>query len=197
MARGIEQVIRDIRWVQESDVLIHAAARPAYGYYQAFLEPGTDIEQPVAECSSPPFIDVIGEPDSLQLVWGFPQLGLLRPKKQCFEIRHHGELSDEQVRTGAWRSVLRIEPFAQTTAEVKTAKILRLVRELPEELIAERLPRDPKTGKPPRRNVSAFARALDFPLRSLNNVRASVLGGDIADVSAASIFSPDKAGRRR
>jgi len=196
VARGIENLVLELRRLQRTDVLVHPEAQPAFAYYRDFLQPKpVDRTRPnLAKNSLTPIIEVVGSPGSYLIIYDFAQLRLLDTAKQEFAVRVHEKLSRHQIRHCAWRSVMRYEPFSPAPPDIVCAKILRLIEHFPAQLISECLPPDPKTGLPPRLNWSALSRAMGVPLSTLNNELPRIRRGGVADVTIEQVFFNNQEG---
>ena len=194
MARGIGNLVLELRRLRRSDVLVHPDAQPAFEYYRDFLQPKPAVRprRNLAKDSLTPIIEVVGSPGSYLIIHDFAQLRLLAAEKREFAVRVHERPSRHEIRHCAWRSVMRYEPFSPASPEIVCAKILRLIECFPSDLVPECLPLDPNTGLPPRLNWSALSRAIGVPLSTLNNVLPGIRNGGVPDITVEQIFLNQK-----
>jgi len=190
VARGVENLVLELRRLRRMDVLVHPEAQPAFEYYRDFLRPqlADRVGPDSAEDPLTPIIDVVGSPNRYLLIRDFAQLQLLDIAKREFAVRVHEKLSRPTIQHCAWQSVMLYEPFSPAPPDIVCAKILQLIKHFPADLVPVCLPLDPKTGEPPRSNWSALSRALGVPLSTLNNVLPHIRNGGVPDVTAEQIF---------
>lgn len=176
---------------------MHPKARPAYEYYRDFLQPTLCDLASRNRAADPviPIVEVVPAPDHYLLVADFPKLQLFdeEENRECALYRLD-EGNQHRIGDRAWRSVMQYESFSPAPPDIVCAKILRLIGHFPAQLISECLPVDPKTGEAPRMTWSAFARALNVPLSTLNNELPRIRMGGVFDVTIQQIFFNNQEG---